>query len=163
MSCRTVCIKVTPRVKRDPRLQSVERMLEQKAMRSFAKAGIRAVSCNEDNDLSLEIKGRWQAHGCYYDKGPVPSRLKSYQELRKHDYFYTGATVVGSIYLKLDNRVVIAKYFNGRIPTASRVIGGSTKPYGAPFARAMAKPGSFEPKLAELMAKAFGERWPGSQ
>ena len=120
--------------------------------------GIRSVDDHQAADLFLEIKGKWRAKGRHYSKGPFPRRVKSYSELRKFPFWYTGASVVGSLYLKVGGRVALRKYFNGRIPTPRRTPGGSTNPSGAPFSRALSKPGSFESKLTELIAEAFADR-----
>jgi len=157
-SAQTVHIFVTSRSNRYQPLPRVERLMIRKAQQSFEKVGIRSVDDHQAADLFLEIRGKWRAKGRHYSKGPVTRRVKSYSKLRKFPFWYTGASVVGSLYLKLGGRVVFSKYFNGQIPTALHTRGGSTNPSGAPFSKALAKPGSFEPKLAELIAEAFADR-----
>ena len=124
--------------------EGVSLPFEDIARRLCQYAGLQVVEAEaEDYDVTLKIQAKGEAEGNFYT-----GSISGYQ--------YSGASLSGTITLKIPGIPAYKKYFEGYISPPFTIIDKYPDPSSAPFDWAFRKSGSFISKIIEMMGEVYG-------
>lgn len=125
-------------------VKNVNLPFEEVAERVFKNAGLKRVIGGEEEDcdviLEIQVKGKAISESYYYSP------------------YYTGASLSGTIALRVPGILVKKKSFVGLITPPKSILASPKlkNPHNAPFRQAFEKPGSLVMKLVEMMGELYG-------